>query len=102
MVFFKDIILRADIDFFQDILGRSTFRLIQLLYEHSLKFEKLVEISLSIYPPEVLLKEEHARKSIIELLTIDEAINLAKLLNVDYKDFKFGLYSTIGLISYLI
>lgn len=86
MVFFKDIILRADIDFFQDILGRSTFKLIRLLYEHSLKFEKLVEISLSIYPPEILLKKEHTRKSIIELLTIDEAINLAKLLNADYVD----------------
>jgi len=93
MVKFQDVIARADVDFYEEILGQSQIKLLNLMSGDYIKIRKLRELMYELYSPEVLLLNKNHRKLFLEYLREDEATDLCELLKLRIVDD--NVYSTI-------
>ena len=83
---FNKILLRANSEILQTLLGSELVSLIKLLDSNLATLSNLREIVLNLYPPETLLLSKQPRNILLELLTPKEAEILAVILDSPEKE----------------
>jgi DNA repair protein RadD len=77
---FKKIFSRADESILEKILGKNSFKLIELLETKAVSISRYKEISLEIKTPKQILSDQNSRNLIFDLLREDEADEISKIL----------------------
>lgn len=80
---FNELLARADDELLQELVGRTTVRLLNLLDPHLSRPTKLRELVTSFKLPEELLRNPTARAALLDLLPRDAAESLADELALD-------------------
>ncbi|MFK5710236.1 DEAD/DEAH box helicase [Lysinibacillus boronitolerans] len=101
MLNLKEILLRADEMSIQDILGEQTIKILNLLNEDGIYLSELKRLILNLHSGEDLLSNPKYRKIIIDLLKLDEAKTIARILGVYHStDTPASWYKTIKDLRY--
>ncbi|CAD5983470.1 Putative DNA repair helicase RadD (plasmid) [Planktothrix agardhii] len=77
---FNDLLLKADEDTLQQLLGSATFQLLKLLEPNLVHPSKLREILLTLHTPEELLLSKEQRNLLFDLITPEQAKILTVVL----------------------
>lgn len=80
---FQALLSRADEDTLASLLGRDATRLLSVLDPALVRPSRLRDLVVDLRPPEELLRNPEARKTIIHLLRKEEALDLATKLGLD-------------------
>lgn len=78
----ESIFYRLDEVAFEEILGSQTIRILKILNNNFISTKKLRELISEAFSPEIFLLEKKYRAVIIDLLKLEEAELLGKLLNI--------------------
>lgn len=88
---FTNLLVRADEEVLQTLLGKPAIRLLQLLDSKLVRARHLRELLTELYPPVELLRNKEQRRILFELLPRDAAIELLAHLGIDAGDNPYSI-----------
>jgi superfamily II DNA or RNA helicase len=79
----RECLVRMGIEQLSRLLGPNAVRLLELLNERNITASKLAELVISQFGTEFLILDRFARKEILQSLKLEDAVRLARLLQID-------------------
>ena len=97
MLEFENLLTRADIPTLENLIGAPAVRLLKILDRELIRTEALRNILTTMTPPAELLLDRTTRAELIDMLSEDEAMELASYCQVSSEKNPWSALKKLGL-----